>query len=1390
MSISCRLPAALSVLVTLLAYQPPASAATLFFDNNGTGTGLGPGSGSWDTTTAVWATSNNPGTTAPGSWVQGSDAGFQNGAAIKLTLPSSMTIQVNSLADGTSGTVTNINGTSAATSILQLGAGGITKSGSSGTMTLGPLLNVELTANQTWNNGAALNVDSLVSGNFGLTKTGSSSLTMTGVNTYNGSTAVNLGTLTLSGAGGSILNTSSIVISGTGTNQSSVLLLDNTSADNANRLASGTAIALSGGADLRYQDNTVANSSETAGAVTAGIGQSTITVRGSSTLVGTLTLASLSRSNNGLLLVRGSSLGGQASSVGRLLLVDGGASLGTLVGTATSSTGSSSGTITNLRIIPWIVGDTSVSNQGGSFVTYDTASGIRALGTTEYVTNAGLTSAATDANYRLSNATQSDTASRTLNSISINNGTTGAITGATGTTLTVTSGAILHSSSSTTSAINGYDSITLGNGEGIVFTTSSVGRLTLSSPVNVTSNGGLTKGGSGTLELAANNLYTGATTVDLGTLVVAAAVTNFSSNITTQRGGVLINNGAISGNVTANLSTATSAVSFTNNGTLSGTLNIAAPATGATLNFVNGVTNNVAGYAALSGGSTTGTVTNNGRLDLTGSTALTVGTISGSGATGAIYNSSTYSSGSGQLLTLAGGSSFAGFVPNAAGATTTLQQNGVGAVSFTGFGYNANVAGAETSATTFNGGTWNIGQFGQNNTNGQSIGSYNVVNGATVNVTSNAQYTFGTFNVTNGNLNFQTGLSSANNTSRSLNLLVNNTGGGSGSILTVSGGVTLGNASNVTANTSNSLTVGSGGTLTITSGDLNIGANTTQTGVETIANLVTLSAGGKISTTGQLRSLTTTINTTNTFTWTGGQLTALTITPSAGMNGAGSALSTTGLSNTAGVLAPGDIGTAGRTTIAGNYTQGANATLAIDIGGTSATSTFQTASGAFDNISMTTAAAPVLTLGGRLGLSLVNSFVPTGANTFDIITTTNAPTMSGSFANQTTGSAGVNRVGLASDGLSSFQISYDAANRRVRLSNYSTSNEWNAASGSNWGAANAASWTTLDPNGADYAAKFSNSPSGTGAITVNLDANRTTQGLLFDSNTRNYTISGGSTLTLDNSVNAASAYITDSSATGGNHSIQVPVELKSNLQVEVVTAGENLSINGVITENGGSRSVTKLGLGSLVLGRANTYTGATTVGAGRLDATNTSGSATGSGAVTVNVGATLGGTGAISGGVTSHGTWDVGTAGATAAQSFTAGGNVISNNHLNFDIFSRTSGMNSISAADLLILSGGGTHTVNLSGKLNLTDTTGTSNSWQAGDVWTLLDWVSLGSVPLANRSVNFTELNLPALGSGLSWDTSALASAGTIGIQLVPEPSRMILLIFGVTALLSRRRR
>ncbi|MCW1923909.1 autotransporter-associated beta strand repeat-containing protein [Luteolibacter arcticus] len=74
-------------------------------------------------------------------------------------------------------------------------------------------------------------------------------------------------------------------------------------------------------------------------------------------------------------------------------------------------------------------------------------------------------------------------------------------------------------------------------------------------------------------------------------------------------------------------------------------------------------------------------------------------------------------------------------------------------------------------------------------------------------------------------------------------------------------------------------------------------------------------------------------------------------------------------------------------------------------------------------------------------------------------------------------------------------------------------------------------------------------------------------------------------------------------------------------------------ISGALTNTAAGQSLLKDGAGILELTNANTYTGATTVNAGTLLANNATGSAAGTGSVTVKSTATFGGTGAVTGAV-------------------------------------------------------------------------------------------------------------------------------------------------------------
>jgi hypothetical protein len=79
------------------------------------------------------------------------------------------------------------------------------------------------------------------------------------------------------------------------------------------------------------------------------------------------------------------------------------------------------------------------------------------------------------------------------------------------------------------------------------------------------------------------------------------------------------------------------------------------------------------------------------------------------------------------------------------------------------------------------------------------------------------------------------------------------------------------------------------------------------------------------------------------------------------------------------------------------------------------------------------------------------------------------------------------------------------------------------------------------------------------------------------------------------------------------------------------------------------------------------------------------------------------------------------------------------------------------------------------------------------GQVFNLMDWVGAmtGSFNLGtgfSTGGAYGDLDLPTLSGGLAWDASAFTSYGIIVV--VPEPSRALLLMFGLITLLGYRRR
>ncbi len=202
-----------------------------------------------------------------------------------------------------------------------------------------------------------------------------------------------------------------------------------------------------------------------------------------------------------------------------------------------------------------------------------------------------------------------------------------------------------------------------------------------------------------------------------------------------------------------------------------------------------------------------------------------------------------------------------------------------------------------------------------------------------------------------------------------------------GSISVTASNLDLGNS---TANSVCTYTL-TGGTLS-TDRKFFIGSALTGTGSTTFT----------LSGTGKLRVADTIIGAQGVgarqnFVFTGGTLAAGTVNMTQ-LTATGTVTSSPGtLTNNGGILAPGEVGTAGRTSLIGNYTANSTATLALDLGGTSQATGFQ--SGQYDFLTVT----GTTTLAGNLSVALLPGFAPANATTFVILSSTG--TLSGAFSN-------------------------------------------------------------------------------------------------------------------------------------------------------------------------------------------------------------------------------------------------------------------------------------------------------------------------------------------------------------------------------------------------------
>ncbi len=262
----------------------------------------------------------------------------------------------------------------------------------------------------------------------------------------------------------------------------------------------------------------------------------------------------------------------------------------------------------------------------------------------------------------------------------------------------------------------------------------------------------------------------------------------------------------------------------------------------------------------------------------------------------------------------------------------------------------------------------------------------------------------------------------------------------------------------------------------------------------------------------------------------------------------------------------------------------------------------------------------------------------------------------------------------------------------------------------------------------------------------------------------------------------------------------------STLTVNVATSSQTFSgtlRNGDGSGTDGTLAFTKTGTGTQVLTGTNTYTGATTVSAGMLQIGSSGSGTTGTGAVFVQSGGTLLGTGFVQGSSFTASSGAIVQAGDGTAQAnygtltfkpisgsgtidFQSGSTVIL-------------GIHPGSTSDLLNIVGTGTNTFLFNGNLTVTADAFTPT---APEVFNLLDWSGLSASPtFANRFTSTgyltgngdesSGLDLPDIsGSGYLWDISSFTTNGTIAIILVPEPTRLLLLGLALGLMVIRRQR
>lgn len=570
----------------------------------------------------------------------------------------------------------------------------------------------------------------------------------------------------------------------------------------------------------------------------------------------------------------------------------------------------------------------------------------------------------------------------------------------------------------------GGGTLTFGGTGPTVLVSQSSSVLTLSNSIQLSGASTMTKSGSGTLVMASSNTFAGTIAVSAAALTVAANGWLGNSTITigaSNSAPYLMSYGTV-GTVIAPASPSSFNPNvFLSNSTVRGQLNLSRASNG--LAVYGYASNSPAGYATVGSGSLFTNALVNGRLDIIGAGSLSISGVGGqtNGVTsplltgfqgsGLLAISNTWANGgAGNSVAFAEGRNEFSALLIGPGSFATLTQSGSSTTTFGVFG----TGQASNSQITLSGGTWLLGTVGRTNTGVLNL-STNIIAGSASVTVSNTGFDGGVWNVTQGSLtmvgnvmqkNFPqqsfcvnvsgSGTFNATGTFRLGNSWYANTAGFTNRLLVDGGTAVIGSnaflgSQGAITNDTSLTTVTNGGSLLIRGG-LTVGDMATNN-LGCVQRVVL--AGGELLVAQTLNAGNSNATCTNGLTWSAGQLSAYTVvTTNAAWNDPSSAIRSGVLSNAAGTLAPGDIGTPGLNTIQGSYVQGGAGTLLLDLGGTNAPTLFQhTNGGCSDMISVSGTAM----LGGSITASLCQGYIPQASDVITILTASNG--MTGSFTN-------------------------------------------------------------------------------------------------------------------------------------------------------------------------------------------------------------------------------------------------------------------------------------------------------------------------------------------------------------------------------------------------------